>query len=246
MKEQSTTNYLNELIEVLIQNLIYYIPSSIIIEGVLDQLRGDLPDSFFDDLSLFDFDKGVCEISNEDAFEINQRLLNKRLQLEENIFKLESKNKELEPVAFEIIVQKYYDQLIFGLFITDWLIINLKKYHQDEVNLSLIGSFKLQHEYLKTHLKDILAYFGNTIDIEKEYSFSSETLVMEYLPDLLSRLNPVENNRVTENHNQDCSIEPTEKINWYPDKPKSKRTRPEISNEKIEKMILESVFKIKI
>jgi len=150
-------------------------------------------------------------------------------------------------VAFEIIVQKYYDQLIFGLFITDWLITNLNKYHKDELNFSLIGSFKLQHEYLKTHLKDILTYFGNTIDIEKEYSFTSETLVMEYLPDLLSRLNQIEKNRVTENYSQDSSeIEPPKNNNWYPDKPKAKRTRPEISNEKIEKMILESVFKIKI
>jgi len=101
------------------------------------------------------------------------------------------------------------------------------------------------------HLKDIIAYFGNYFDIEREYYFSSETLVMEYLPNLIARLNQIENNRIISiSDKTSVEIKPITKTNWNLDKPTSKKRvkkkRPVISNEEIEKMILESVFNIKI
>ena len=68
MKQHTTITFVNDLIEVLLQNLIYYIPSELIIGEVLDQIEDDIPDSFFDELSLFDLEKGVFLIHNEDTF----------------------------------------------------------------------------------------------------------------------------------------------------------------------------------
>lgn len=247
--EKSVTNFLNELIEVFLHNLIYYIPSEIIIEGVLDEIEDELPDSFFDELSLLEINKGITLFNKENAFEINQRLLEKRSQLEENIFKLESKSKVLTPITFEISIQKYLDQLLFFLFITDWLVSNFKKYHKGNKHLVLIGAFKSQHEYLKSHLKDCLTYYGNIIDVEKEYFFTAESLVMEYIPELLSRYNQIGSRNLAQNLEQaNIDVTATDIGNHKEKpslKPKIKKKRPEISDEQIEKMILESVFRVK-
>lgn len=250
MMEKSNTNFLNELIAVFLHNLIYYIPSEIIIEDVLDEIKEEIPDSFFDDLFLLQINKGISHFNKEDVFEINQRLLEKRSKLEENIFKLESKSKDLTPVAFEIIIQKYLDQLLFFLFITDWLISNLKKYNKKEFSLTLIGAFKLQHEYLKSHLKDCLTHYANNIDVEKEFFFTAESLVMEYIPELLSRYNQIASRINDVNHKGTKGEAGVIEISEHPEKPglkpRVKKKRPEISDEKIEKMILESVFKVQI
>lgn len=248
--EKSVTPVLNDLIAVLFNNLIYYVPSEIIIDVVFEQIEEELPDNYFDHLNLFVLENGISQINDEDVLEISQRLLNKRLQLEENIFKLESKSKEMLPIVFEIIIQKYYNQLLFFLFISDWLIANLKKYNKGNIHLGIIGAFKNQYEYLKSHLKDYLTYFGNNIDVEKEYFFTPETLVMEYIPDLLSRFNQIGSNNFVENSSEtleELVAIDTSKQHLKPIlKQKVKKKRPEISDEKIDKMILESVFNIKL
>ena len=96
MEEKSTTNFLRELNEGLLHNIIYYIPSELIFEGVLDQIE-DLPDYFFDELSLMDINKGIYQIDNTDALELNHLLLKKRNLLEKNTFKLVDLNKDLTP-----------------------------------------------------------------------------------------------------------------------------------------------------
>ena len=102
MEKNSIPNFLNELIEVFLHNLIYYLPSEIIIEDVLDEIKEEIPDSFFDELSLLEINKGVSHFNKEDVFEINQRLLEKRLLLEENIFKLETKSKDLHQLLLKL------------------------------------------------------------------------------------------------------------------------------------------------
>jgi len=158
MEEKSTTNFLRELNEGLLHNIIYYIPSELIFEGILNQIK-DLPDYFFDELSLIDINKGIYQIYNKDALEINQLLLKKRNLLEKNIFKLVDLNKDLTPIEFQITIEKYFDQLQFYQFITDWLFANLKKYNEEELHFTFIGAFKLQNEYLSIHLNNIQKYF---------------------------------------------------------------------------------------
>ena len=68
MERLQANNYLNELIEVFLHNFIYYIPSEIIFDGVLEQLEGQLEDDFFDELSFLDIHEGISQITNEDAF----------------------------------------------------------------------------------------------------------------------------------------------------------------------------------
>jgi hypothetical protein len=255
MKHHTAITFVNDLIGALLQHIIYYIPSELITGEILNQIENDIPDSFFDELSLFEIEKGVFLINNEDALAINKKLLKKRSLLENNLFLLLQKKTEITSIEFEFILQKYFDQLVFFLFITNWLVSNIKKYHKDVSSLPLIGSFKLQHEYLSSHTKEISNYFAGIIDIEKEYHFTAEKLVMEYFPYLISRYQQV--TLSNENSVDDTSIleiETTEIVSDVDSKQqknksgknlKKEKVRPQLVDEEIEIMILESIFKIK-
>lgn len=246
MKLQLTTTILNELIEVSLDNFIYYIPSEIIFDDVLDQLEGEIEDDFFDELSFLSIEKGIALIKNEDALEINELLIEKRFLLEKNVSSLIEKSKELTSIEFQILVKEYYNQLLFFLYITEWLNKNIKKYNKQAIHISIIGAFNLQHHYLNSHLKDIFIHFGSIVNFEREHHFSTEELVMECFPDLITRYSHIENERTAHKENEEETVlkdklpKPIKKII------KKKKQRPILSDEKIEKMILESVFKMKV
>ena len=252
MEEKSTTNFLRELNEGLLHNIIYYIPSELIFEGILNQIK-DLPDYFFDELSLIDINKGIYQIYNKDALEINQLLLKKRNLLEKNIFKLVDLNKDLTPIEFQITIEKYFDQLQFYQFITDWLFANLKKYNEEELHFTFIGAFKLQNEYLSIHLNNIQKYFGASLQFEQA-NFTSEKLVTEYFPGLISTFSQAgsKNQVKTENENEieiSCDEkvqETTLPINQPGKKKPRKKERPQLIDKEVEKMILETVFKVQM
>jgi len=253
MKEQINKTFLNELTEIFIHNFIYYIPSEIILEGVIEQIEDEIEDDFFDQLSLFDNYSGIAIFNNEDALEINTRIFEKRSLFEQNIFKLLDKNKSLSPYEFQFIIDKYFDKLILYLFLTKWLIDNLKKYNKGKIHLTLIGAFNLQYENFNAHLRDFYTNFGNLLDLEKEHDFSTVNFVLVYVPELVSTytkiLNKIsaESNKDEKEENLKPAIENNEN-NQQPKKkvPKKKKVRPQINDREIEKMILERVFKIKM
>jgi hypothetical protein len=249
MKEQSTI-FLNQLIEVLLNNFIYYIPSEIIFDGVLDELEGEIEDSFFDELSLLDINQGIYNISNDDALELNNKLLEKRSLLEKNIFDLIQINKDITPIEFQIIVEKYFKKLFFYLFISDWLATNLKRYNEENLNITLIGAFELQHQSLSSHLIEVHKYFGLLIENNQEYNFSSEKLVREHFPDLVSRYNQIVSNETI--NNEDKIIAGEKKLQHKVQHQSEnnikpiKKQRPTLSDKEVERTILESVFKVKM
>lgn len=252
MKKQSVTIFLNALIEVFLQNFIFYIPREIIFEGVLDKLEGEIEEDLFDSLAFLDIDKGISLIKNEDALEINNILFEKRSILEKNIFTLLEKHNDCTPIVYQLIIEKYFDQLLFYLFITEWLTLNLKKYNEEEIHLSIVGAFKLQHESLCAHLKDFYNYFEKFVDIKKNFDFSTEKLVNQHFPDLISRFAQSVNKSIvdkkTSGNNSDAENKkhPEENLQLKKKNTPKKKQKPQIIDNEIEKMILEAVFKVKI
>ncbi|PHQ55825.1 MAG: hypothetical protein COC16_04480 [Lutibacter sp.] len=251
MERLQANNYLNELIEVFLHNFIYYIPSEIIYDGVLEQLEGQLEDDFFDELSFLDIHEGIAQITNEDAFELNSLLFDKRSSLEKNIFALLEIKLEMEARVFQFVIEKYLNQLIFYLFITEWLTLNLKNYNKDDIHISIIGAFKIQHENFNVHLKDFYNSFEALIDINLQPDFSTQKLVAEYFLDLISRYNQSKIKTIEKNTsdiNPEINDNQPLEENQQPEKRTSKKKiqRPHIIDTEIENMILEGVFKVKM
>jgi len=249
MKEQLFSTILNKVIEDLLHNTIFYVPKEIILDVVLEKLKGEIDDNFFDKLSLLDINEGMALITNEDALETNDRLLEKRAILEKNIFNLLENNYNFTPAILQLIINKYYDQLLFQFVISEWLTNNLKRFNKQEIHISIIGAFKLQYENFNTHLIDFQSYFGSIIDKDKEHNFSLENMVMEHIPNLVSRYCQITDANA-KNTNEDIkperdSSQQREKIQQLEKKSIiKKKQRPIISDIALEKMVLKNVFNV--
>ena len=64
MKKQHTTEFLNSLLAVFLNNFIFYLPSEILFDGVLEQLEGEISDDLFNELSFLEIDKGIAIVQN--------------------------------------------------------------------------------------------------------------------------------------------------------------------------------------
>ena len=255
MKQKQLT-FFNKLIEDLIHNLIYYIPSDIIFNEVLEQFKGEIDDGFLDELSLLNIDQGIASFENEDALEVNSILLDKKSTLEQNLSKISKTKKKITPNEFEIFCEKYYDQLLFFISITEWLNYNLKKYNGDTIHLSIIGAFKLQHDYFTVHLKDFHRYFESYVNLEIEHDTTIEKLVSQYLPDLITRYNQSSKShdstkkKKKENEKKETDSDKLEgEVKNQPlekETSTKKKERPEIVDKEIENMVLDAIFKIKV
>ena len=235
---------LDELLSVFYHKFIYYVPSEIIIEGVIDQLNGEIEDDFFDEFYFIDNYEGSSKFCNMDALEMNLLLADKRSFLQQNTFKLVEKSKEITEFQFLIIIEKYYEFLLLFNYITEWLSVNLKKYNGEDIHLSIIGAYGIQMQYFRTHLEDVCNYFGGLIDLDKEYDFSMKPFVMRYLSELISRYEKIARNTEEKAEKlENCNQEITQK-QVDVTKVKNKKHRPELDDNKIEAMILTQVFNV--
>ena len=255
-KIKNTTLFLDELVEVFFHKSIYYIPSKIIPENAKDAVRLHIKLKYFDQFYFIDNELGFSAFNNNDAKELNSYLIGKRTFLEQNTFKLIKKKKKLSKLEFLVIIEKYYEYLMLFIDLTEWLITNIKKYNGENVNLSIIGAFQVQHQFFIKHLKDICNYFGELLNLEKDFNFTVGLFVFEYLPDIISRYDKMTKNRAeavvendsskkelkqekSENTNQEINKEQPKKIVT-----KKVKEKPQLDLEEIESMILIKVFNV--
>lgn len=249
-----TTLILDELIEVFFHKFVYYLPNEIIFDSVKEQLKDQIDDGFFDAFYVMDNQLGNAIFTNEDAAEVNTLIIGKRTFLEQNTFKLVEKQKVLTEFEFQIIIEKYYEYLLLFIEITQWLSLNVKKYNGDAVHLSILGGFHMQLQFFTSHLKDICNYFGMYLDLEKDYDFTLEQYVLQYLPDLLSRYAKITNEQCNQQVKSEATSKTTqieengelEKSNLISSKQKTsiKKQRPKMDKKEVEALILVKIFNV--
>lgn len=186
MGEQSLDTFFDRLVQVLVQDLAFYIPSVIIPVEVFEQVGSEIPERFLDELGFLDIQEGIGEF---EIVEVNKRLLQKRKSLEQNIFQMLRKKKELDEYEFNYLLKKYSDQVEFYCAITDWLSTYLTDYDKEEIGVSSIGIFEIQNHLYKSHFKELIEQFTelHNTPLKPEYTISE--LLLEWFPDLISRYN---------------------------------------------------------
>lgn len=255
MDEQSLDQFFDKLIKVLLSDLAFYIPSAIIPAHVLDKLKNDIPEGFLNELSILVFNQGVAEFEMK---EFDERLLLKRALLEKNIALLLRKRKELDELDFNYILEKYFDQVEFYFFLTNWLSANLSLYNKEQVDIVIIGAFQIQNEFYKTHYTELINLFYVSKNLKLREYFNILELLNKYFPDLISRYG-LSNEALT--IQSDYKI-PQEELNENikteaDDNDEKTAMREAISKNKIKKeplitqkasddFILESVFNVKL
>jgi len=246
----NTNLFLDELLEVFFHKFIYYVPNEIIFDTVKEQLKDQIDDDFYDEFYFLDNKLGNALFNNDDASEVTSFLVGKRTFLEQNTFKLVEKRKELTEFEFLVIIEKYYEYLLLFIDITQWLSVNVKKYNGEDVHISIIGGFHMQLQFFVAHLKDICNYFGELLDLEKDYNFTVEQFVVQYLPDILSRYVKIESAQI-ETEKKEQKEQPEESDNKdnsnlisSEQKVKRKKQRPTLDDKEVEALILAKVFNV--
>lgn len=241
----SDTNKLNKhldkLVEVLLDNYIYYIPSEIIFEGVIDSIQSELPEKYFDELSFYDNSVGCYCFDNTDSLEINKRLLKKKSQLDENTQYLVELTKSITEQEFTYLYNEYADRVFFYIHISKWLSENVQNYNK-ELHLTIIGSFKLQLEYLKYHLKDIYEYFGELLLLDLNEAYTTDAIVSKYFPDIIARIEKT----IKEDEIEviTTSLETTTPVEIQKPVKRKKKEKPVLINQDIENEVLKAVFNV--
>jgi len=253
MKEELQDQKFNKLVEVLLLDLAFYIPERIIEPSILKQIEEHIPEGYLDSLSILD-PRGFGEF---EIHEIHERLLKKRIKLEKNVFILIKLYKEQKDEAFDYMFYKYLDQLVFYRAIANWLNINLELFIKEKTNIVTKGVFELQFQLYHKHLIELLQEFNETHQIELKEVFTVEELLLEYIPDMISRygltsenvdLEKEESNQTEEAKTNEKNVE-EESISKKTDsktdntsKTIKKKSKPDIDEQDIEDFLFKTVF----
>lgn len=240
---------LDNLIEVLIQELVYYIPSEIVPADVIDQMNKNNFKGFFDKLLVIDVKKGLLIYETK---KFGKLLLAKHTSLEKNIFQLLKMKGELKAYEFDYILNKYFRQVEFYFFITYWLNTNLSLYNKKGIDNTVKGNFHIQFEYYAAHFKDLINHFYTTSNTPKlKESFDVSELIGSYFPDLIARYNvaakkiQLKEEIIISKKEVDQEIEIKQNATNKRKNEKLKKDRI-ITEKMADDFILESVFNIKL
>ena len=245
MSDQSLETFYDKLVQVLIRDIAFYIPSAIIPVNLFKDLKDQIPEGFLDQIYILDIPEGFGIFENE---EFNERLLLKRTLLEKNIFQLLKKKKELDAIEFHYILDKYFDQVEFYSAIVNWLSINLNVYHENEIDVFTIGSFGLQNEFYKSHFIELIDLFYPSEPIELKEFYDLSELLKVYFPDLMARYDKASNELLVKS---DVDISQHEFKEDQDNNTKEKKTtkkgkkEPLVSDKEAKDFLLATVFNIK-
>ncbi|MDV7186110.1 hypothetical protein R3X25_02350 [Lutibacter sp. TH_r2] len=251
---------LDELFETFYHRFIFYIPSEILTQSVLDKLDGAY-NEWFDTLFFLDNELGKGEFDNgeDDALEVGTYVGSKQEFLEKNTFKLVKVCKSLSEFEIHILIEKYYEFLMLFHHISEWMSVNAEKYNK-HLHINIIGAFATQLGYFNSHLKDICNYFGAFIDFEKEFDYSLSSFMFKYLMDVARRFDKIRNRQIQSGEDlkkegAECEklqgsnqVKIEEKSNQENQnlKPivKKKKQKLQIDTEEVETIILTKIFNV--
>lgn len=246
MKAQPLELFFDELVKTLLQDFLFYIPGEIIPENVVVQLTRRNSEEIFDTFLGVDTNNGLYEYEFES---FNERLFEKHSSLEGNIFQIGEKHAEISPGQFEQLLYKYYEQVEFYVFVSNWLIQNVDAFKTGEEFLEISASLRFQSDYLNKHLEELLEHFFDGKELFVKLEFSKQELMEYYIPDVVSRF-ARQNKVLNENVRSGSDIQKSEALEHSTAQKTgvpTKKTKRKliITEEQADRFILETVFHIK-
>jgi len=249
MSEQSLDTFFDNIVEVLMKDLAFYIPNDIIPKVVFEKIGTQIPEGFFDEIYILDIKQGFGVFEIE---EFNERLIQKPKLFEKNIFQLLKKRKELDDLEFDYLLEKYFDKVEFYSAIVNWLNENLSLYN-NQIDITTKGLFEIQSELYKTHFIELINYFYPSVEIALKQYYDLSEIIKVYIPELISRLGQYSKELVIESTIDipRQEIEQEEKSNLIEQKsesnpePKEKiKKEPLITEKEAEYFLLTNVFNL--
>lgn len=225
-----------ELIKNLWIEFVFYIPDTPLFLEVLENIDMFADKRHFNAVFVVDYYKGPILLEdNRD----NSKTILKNATLEQNIFELLKKKRELETYEFDFISEKYLEQIETLSYISNWLALNLDSFVKCDSQIS--GLFKIQQTNHQSHLNTFIQYFSLKKDDKKSNNPDLENLLKAHYDDLK---NVISNKR---NFELNSSKQGTKLLETDTTKILARtKKQPLISSKEAEISILKSVFKVDI
>lgn len=165
----------NELVNEFHKNYIFFIPSKIVLNDLINKPELTKLKHLFDRVLAIDNTFQVVPIEELNSYKY---IIIKADLLEKNIFKLLDKKGEAPDIQFNFILEKYYQQVEFYYQTSEFYLSNLSLPIFDNINDTIKGLFTIQHDNYKKHLEGINKQFypDKTINSQVKNDFSSQII----------------------------------------------------------------------
>jgi hypothetical protein len=251
MREQSIDAFLDNLVRVLLQDVVFYIPKSIFPKKLLRSIPLEFPEHFFDEVFYLDLKNGMMFF---EAVAFNEKLMDKQRLFEHIIVQLLKKKEELGETEFDYLIEKYFEKVQFYSNLVFFLCVKYEFYFKDTLDLMTGGAFELQLRFYKNHCLALIDRFYQGKEVQIKNHYELEEVLEKYLPDFVSRLGIYYKEQVHESTIEfpNSILEGDEKQSQEEEpilqKVPKKRLKkaPLLSDKEVEDFILSTVFNVKL
>jgi len=231
---------------------LFYIPESNLATAFLKKLKGieklDTMD-IYNKVFVIDQQIGPMEFDEENS----NSIISKKELLENNIYLLIKKKKQLNKLEFEFILDRYFEQVELFFYVSNWIKKDLQTNTQIEISDKTRGLLVFQYQYYKNHFELLIKYFYPKLVKLPTSNFNIETTIEKYFPRIIKHntieeINSIPAENILKAHSKNNStitdaIELTETTNTSKQKVNPKQ--PILTTEDAKQFLRESVFNIK-
>lgn len=215
-----------ELKNNLYRPLLFFIPKSLIPESKKELLDSPEFAKYFNIPAIIEKTGQSFQLkSNPNSVQI----MEKPSILEGNIFVLSDQKSALEAFQFNVLLEKYLEQLKFCYTISGWMAKHIQEHC--EIKGDILGYFQMQDSFFQQHLREINAKFNvNGI------AYSAPTETLEHIEKELGIIKTLFTNN-------EGSVKEQEKGDHR--KPTKRKSKPVlVTDEEARSFLLTSVFNV--
>ncbi|TBN04453.1 hypothetical protein EYD45_07495 [Hyunsoonleella flava] len=229
--------------------LYFFIPNNDVFLSVLNDIEYFKTNNIFDTIFVIDQYKGPT-LYKADRNKL--RVFLKSEKLKRNIYSLLEKQQSLSSNAFKFLLDEYYKQVTFFLYISNWMQQNLKNTIKDKKVPE--GIFHYQYNTYKIHMESLVKqFYPKQYDLPKSNLNTIELIDTDFIEiaqDL--KKNPKLNFSKDDIPNKISTDEISLKVNQNQTQKEVLQQKDKIDKQPIiepsdaEKLLLKKVFKLKI
>ena len=237
MSETSLEKYFNSLLPSLYEELVFFIPDKNIPVDILKKID-PFVSKLFNKLLVMDTYKGPIEYPKERK---QMLTIAKGSDLEKNTFSLLERKRDATITEFNFILDKYFEQVEFLVYVTNWMNNNLNEILQ--VNDSIKGLFQIQSNNYNKHLHTLLRHFYPDKRRIPQSKFNAIKIIEKYYPDI-TKPDYLKSEVIKSRINN--SVQEIEIAKNKTAAAKKAKKQPLITEKEAESILLERIFNVDI
>jgi hypothetical protein len=218
----------------LLRPFIFYVPKNLIPEDKKELWKEEKYQVYFNNVIIIDHKGWNYELKESPSF---YEILYKQTYLDDNMFILLDKREKLKTYQFQVLLDKYLQQLNFYVYVAEWMQNNLFMYIEgasDEIK----NSFRLQYDTFQKHSDQI----HSDVSTNSKEVTKTNMDVLEFVEDNVSDLKEIlSGNEKLKLEKVGSNIQEEIKL-----RKAEKKQSAILTNKEADDFLLKTVFKVKL